>query len=469
MCVAQRDDGAVCAEMLLKEDSAAFLMEPSQLTLLAVSATLCRQTRRSSSELVGHDMERVFQHGLPAYAVSRSANSKIHAFCEACVEPNLFHNGEVACVQACQRGDDTRFVAYQLFHSCQVQGRWLVLCVQLELCEGDRPDMKMNLAEFHEVAWTQLTKALENLEAPVIREPPSLDNEDVGFRFYGVRSQEQSMLLNEGRSCQRREFNVLPRGAQVYSDRPVIPEAGGLRFAVRVEAASKAFYGLPFLGFTRQVPSDSPNLYPDIASNMAQSLLVGGNGGASARDQTTHFKSGFKAPPQHEVQTFSLQPDLPPHKRQAPVEPTVGDVLECRYTWEGRLQMFLNDQTIMDFETGRPLNGDIAHYAAVDVAFAAYRLCLVPPTSPFLPEVKDLGKEATIATPESTCCGGDDAESMDLDLSCNSTSTMALHKLEKMDTLNAGSEVEHGRLPVISVTATLALALVAYLVLPRRL
>lgn len=30
-----------------------------------------------------------------------------------------------------------------------------------------------------------------------------------------VRSQEQSMLLNEGRSCQRREFNVLPRGAQV--------------------------------------------------------------------------------------------------------------------------------------------------------------------------------------------------------------------------------------------------------------
>ena len=23
--------------------------------------------------------------------------------------------------------------------------------VQLELCEGDRPDMKMNLAEFHEV------------------------------------------------------------------------------------------------------------------------------------------------------------------------------------------------------------------------------------------------------------------------------------------------------------------------------
>lgn len=32
-------------------------------------------------------------------------------------------------------------------------------------------------------AWLQ---ALENLEAPVIREPPSLDNEDVGFRFYGV-------------------------------------------------------------------------------------------------------------------------------------------------------------------------------------------------------------------------------------------------------------------------------------------
>eukprot|EP00438_Fugacium_kawagutii_P030588 Skav225441 [mRNA] locus=scaffold1668:152878:154113:- [translate_table: standard] len=29
-----------------------------------------------------------------------------------------------------------------------------------------------------------------------------------------VRLQEQSMLLDHGRTCQRREFDVLPRGAQ---------------------------------------------------------------------------------------------------------------------------------------------------------------------------------------------------------------------------------------------------------------
>jgi len=411
MCVvSQRAElGDVCVETLLKEDSATFIMEPSQLMLLAVSANLCRQIRRSSSDLEGQTMEMAFQHGLPAHAVSRSANSKIRAFCEACTERDLFRNGEVTCIQACQRGDGTRFVAYQLFHSCQVQGRCLVLCVQLELCEGDRPDMKMNLAQFHEEARVQLLQALKCLGSPVSLEPPILDEKDVGFRFYGVRLQEQSMLLDEGRSCQRREFDVLPRGAQVFGDRPIQPEAGGLRFAVRVEAASKAFCGLPFLGFTRQVPSDCPTLYPDVATNMAQSLLLGGDGGASARDQLSHFKSSFRAPPQHEVQTFSLQPDLPRNKRQAPAEPNVGDILEGRYTSAGLLQMFLNDQKLMDFDTGRPLNPDVAHYAVVDVAFAAYRLSLVPPTQPFPMERScSSGK-----SPESTCC--DDEESIDLD------------------------------------------------------
>ena len=96
--------------------------------------------------------------------------------------------------------------------------------------------------------------------------------------------------------------------------------------------------------------------------------MLGGCGEASCRDQETHYRSGFKAAPQEEVQTFSLQPELARHQRRAPAEVAKGDVLECRYTWQGRLQMLLNqkvrsrggkqhaNEVIMDFDTGRPLD-----------------------------------------------------------------------------------------------------------------
>ncbi|OLP74850.1 hypothetical protein AK812_SmicGene45498, partial [Symbiodinium microadriaticum] len=106
----------------------------------------------------------------------------------------------------------------------------------------------------------------------------------------------------------------------------------------------EAFSGLPWLGFTRRAPVDSPDLYPAVSSNLAQSVLVGGSGEASARDEAKHFKSGFRAPPQSEVETFRLQPDVPQHQRQPPALPVKGDILECCYTWQGRLQLLLNSK-----------------------------------------------------------------------------------------------------------------------------
>eukprot|EP00913_Durusdinium_trenchii_P023962 g22504.t1 len=395
-------------------------MAPDDLSLVAVSAELCRQMRRSDSEMLGKHIQS-FQEGVPGHSVSRSSNSKIRAFREA-TELNPHRNGEIAAVQVCQRGDGSQFVAYQFFYSGKVEGRSLVLCVQLELCEGHRPDMKMlpeiqeeftgwfRVArippDWHQEAREQLWKALALLGG----RPQTIIDKDVGFGFFQERLQEQCLLL-DARSCQRREFNVLPRGAQVYlwwlrraiaelmtTERRFVrvlcvSTAPGLRFAVRVDAASRAFAGLPFMGFTRQVPNDCPSLYADIATNTAQSLLVGGCGEASARDQPTHFKSGFKAPPQSEVQTFSHQPDLLRHQRTAPQEPEIGE-----RRGDERIQMLINDQMILEFNTGRPLT-DEAHYAVLDVAFAAHRLTLVSPRQSFLSDTC-----VASASPDSTCC-----------------------------------------------------------------
>jgi len=155
--------------------------------------------------------------------------------------------------------------------------------------------------------------------------------------------------------------------------------AEGLRFAVRVGQVTANFEGLPLLGFTRRRPcEDDRNLYPSVAKCLGQSVLLGGCGEASARDQVEHFQIGFKGPPASEVQTWRLEPEVPSHHRKAPVGLRPGDHLECCYMWGGRLQYWCGDLLVLDFDVGRPLDEAANYYAVADVGFTACSLTLVP-------------------------------------------------------------------------------------------
>ncbi|CAK0838006.1 unnamed protein product [Prorocentrum cordatum] len=57
----------------------------------------------------------------------------------------------------------------------------------------------------------------------------------------------------------------------------------------------------------------------------------------------------------------------------------VGDELECRYGWSGRLQLWLNHDLLVDLETSRPIRADADYFAVVDVCFSATSLTLLEP------------------------------------------------------------------------------------------
>lgn len=372
---------------------ATFLLDPlsEELAILAVSEEFSRQTGISAGALVQQSFE-ILQEGLPAHAVSRSAKTKIRAYCRACGESGLQRHAEVSAVQTCHRSDGSAFVAFHMLSMFQEAGRPRVLGVQLNCAEGLNASLSQaRLTELQEETLSSLKKAKAALGLASESCPAEIDDlDEVGFRFYHARLQEQCMLFDGSCSAARREPEVLPRGAQVFSDRPVRKDALGLRFALRVDEASEAFSGLPWLGFTRRAPVDSPDLYPAVCTSLAQSVLVGGSGEASARDEAKHFKSGFRAPPQSEVETFSLQPDVPQHQRQPPALPVKGDILECCYTWQGRLQLLLNSKVLLDFDIRRPLDPDADYYATLDVSFSLHRATLVPVSAlpPPDPQVK---------------------------------------------------------------------------------
>ena len=78
---------------------------------------------------------------------------------------------------------------------------------------------------------------------------------------------------------------------------------------------------------------------------------------------------GFKKPPSSEVMTWSWQPD----QRPPPEQLHVRDVLECRYLWDGLMQLWLNDGLLWDFDVGRAVE-ELDDYAVVDVCFSAVSL-----------------------------------------------------------------------------------------------
>jgi len=188
--------------------------------------------------------------------------------------------------------------------------------------------------------------------------------------FCGNCLPECAVLLHGGCIAMRREPDQVANGCLVFGSQPVQQTLCGISFALQVEGVSSRFQSLPFFGVTRCKPTSSMRL-PRVAKCLAQSVLVGGTGEASARDQDSNFKMGFRKPPSSEVMTWSspLPEDLKINKR---------DILECIYTWEGHIQLRLNSNMLLDFNVERPLDRHASYYPVVDVSGAASMLSFLP-------------------------------------------------------------------------------------------
>jgi hypothetical protein len=160
----------------------------------------------------------------------------------------------------------------------------------------------------------------------------------------------------------------------VFSDTCLKLGPLGFEFSLRVDGVEPKWKGLPILGFTRRLPTDSPKLYPHQGNHLAQSVLVGFEGNGFARDQESNWVVGFKRPSQEEIAVW--QGDWPTDG----ISLSVGYVLRCVYLRSGSIQLWLNGTQLWDFDTARPIDTSEKYYAVVDVCFTATSLTVLPST-----------------------------------------------------------------------------------------
>lgn len=370
---------------LLDDDEEAALIADVQIQdclIVGASQGFTRLTGFAREEVLGQNC-RMMLRGVPEVAISKSARKNLRDFCRMCKVKRLDYISEVASVQPNSRRDGSQFVNFFLVGLVQVFNGKYLLGVQKPVGEGLFASLKgKKMEEVSEDArsiFKRIRAKLMDLQRDPGRDSLSLQP---GFTFFSERLQDHCLLLNNQRTAMRREPQELATNCLVFGDAPCRRTASGLFFALRIDDAVTTFEGLPIMGFTRRKPMDKPDLYPTVCRCLGASVLVGACGEAFARDQMEHFRIGFKQPPQTEVASWSMQPEVPPHKRRAPVAILPGDVFGCLYTNEGHIQLWRNGTLAMDFDLQRPIQEDVDYYAVVDVCLAAYTVSLLPDSDP---------------------------------------------------------------------------------------
>jgi len=357
--------------------------------IVGASAGFCSTTGRALGELLGSGLGGLSE-GVPAAWLSRSSRANQESFCAECANPDLAGIAEAVVVQPQARKDGSVFTGFTLLGLCVVPscaGLRKYIVGSVIACSEGCPQRLGRAAHAELEGRARGVLEAARVRLSTLRSPNWCDEGRIvdlkdlvqpDFGFYTRRLEGQAIVANGGRTAARRECDELPTGCLMFGDRPAQRTPEGLAFRVRVESTTSKFSGLPFVGFTTRRPCGEAGDLPRLSKCLAESVVVGGSGEAFARDASTHYVMGFRPPPAAEVESWLLQPDVPAHKREPPAVARVGDEIECRYTWDGRLQFFVNDTVVMDFDTGRPLAEDAQYYAVVDVCFSTTRLTLIP-------------------------------------------------------------------------------------------
>mmetsp|Transcript_83230 Transcript_83230/g.165233 ORF Transcript_83230/g.165233 Transcript_83230/m.165233 type:complete len:541 (-) Transcript_83230:307-1929(-) len=399
---------AVISAAVDQPENAILVLDPLQphSPIVAVSDSFCKMLGAPQSALVGKTFSGLLRD-LPKWNVSRSAGENFASFCSVCSQHEVCNVGEACIMQTLADSNGELFMGHLAFGLCVARGLRFVVGLlqkagdvttrlsgakQVELTEQARDIFACVSAQVEQVARQYLGATKEEHLDDCCCCCKATDADLEGIAFFGSRLPEYAVLRQGGRTAGRREPDQVASGCLVLGSQPVRRTLHGLSFALQVDGVSSRFRGLPYIGVTRVRPTTGMQ-YPRVAKCLAESVLIGGSGEASARDQVSHFKMGFRAPPQSEIMTWSskLPEDLTLH---------TGDILECNYTLEGHMQLLINSTMVLDFNVDRPPDMHASYYPVVDVSGAASVLSLLPDwefstlgdLSTYMPDEWDLGE-----------------------------------------------------------------------------
>lgn len=409
---------AVISAVVDHPESAIVVFDPLQPTspIVATSVSFCDMLGVPQATFVGSSYAGLLR-GLPQCTISRSGKNNFASFSFACGQREVSNIGETCIKQTLVHDSGSLFIGHLSFGLCDLQGLRFVVGVllnagdvtarlssarQTELAEQGRAILCRAYSRGAHVAHQPHVVAhVGNLESRCCK---ISDTDQRGVAFFGTRLPEYAVLLHDGCTAMRRDSDEVANGCLVLGSQPLQQLPHGLSVTVRVECVSSRFMSLPTIGMTRCQPTSSMQ-YPHVAKCLAESVLIGGTGEATARDQNSNFKMGFRAPPPNEVMAWSSQ--LPEDLKLQ-----VGDILECIYTWEGRIQLLLNSKMVLDFDVERPLHRNSSYYAVVDVSGAASMVSLLPAS-----EFSTIGDLSTYV-PDGSDLGDLDAADLDAQIAC---------------------------------------------------
>lgn len=377
---------ASIGHMLDNEEDAALLVDVliHDFPLVGATRGFTSLTGYTLDEVLGRNC-RMLTDGVPEVAISKSTRKNLRDYCRMCRLASVETLPEVVSVLPNARKDGSHFM--NLFSICRVmvQQRPFLLGVVRSLGEGLFVKVKaQTLADVTEecrLVLRRLRQPLRTLPRPD-RLPEPEQSRPRHFRFFTERLQDHCMIFDDGCTVVRREPQELATNCLVFGEQPMRCGPEGVFFAVLVNDIVPTFEGLPLLGFTQRQPTDSPDLYPTVSRCLGRSVLIGASGEAFARDQQESFRIGFKQPPSSEVESWAVQPDVPPHSRRPPVSIKPGDILGCMYTADGHLQLWANHVKVMDFDLHRPVDQAASYYPVIDVSLSAYSLTVLDVQSP---------------------------------------------------------------------------------------
>lgn len=358
--------------------------------IIGVSNGFERLTQRSCGELLGQSW-RIQLTGLDDSLIANSFCQDIDSFLRMARLQHIDAMADVSTVMVNSRADGSRYTCHSTLRMVKAprprgEGRLpLVVAVQSELdglgdlgrrraCQEDR---------------RHLERLAELLGAEATPQPIP------GLGFFPSPLSFKCILLRNESAGMRREPHQVPRGCVVMSASSIALCGGKASFEVKVDRTVASWTSrLPLLGFTC---TTSENVYCDRcffgpsphAFCLGESATLGGSGEAWMRLEAEPLEPSVGRGREDSVIHQHLTPELPEHRRRAPVRPRAGDVLGCAYEELGpgaggraggaaprsRISMHVNGDRVLQFEFDVQLP-EKPLYAVVDVCYSVYQVSI---------------------------------------------------------------------------------------------
>jgi len=366
--------------------------------IVGVSIGFEELTGRSMSSVIGRSWQVLFE-GVDKLSVSRSACQDVDNFLRMARMQTIDSMADCTVTLACQHADDYTLQCRTCFRLVKAP-EWLdegtgppdqhlfVLAVQADVTDMSASDIEKLNDSDKEHALLESLVDMMSADLKEIWPEPS---------FFPAPLSSRCMLLNCVSTGMRREPHQVPRGCVLMSASELCQSGAQGRdvytFQIRVERTLPAWTSrLPFLGFTCTPPTEveSNRFFGSLphAFCLAQCAMIGGTGEAWLQKEETALKLELgKQLEQAGMQRKHLTPQLPEHRRTAPLVLRAGDVLGCRYeeiagedaptSGKSLISMSVNGDVALTFELDGKLPSNKPVYAIVDVCYCVYQVSMM--------------------------------------------------------------------------------------------